>query len=175
MLFKITLLVFTAAIPVFSAPVLSTALAWREGSAGAAVVPRHDTFSKEGIHHISRLPVTRRRNAERVMRNAPKRRQNNGGPAGGNIGLSSGAPSGQPGDLSPVGSPGGGFSPVGSPGGGLSRRVMRNAPYRRQQAGGLAEGAVGVLPSSQDGGLTGGDGDADNEGTSTISDLLLGF
>lgn len=40
MLFTTILLVFAAAIPVFSAPVPSTELARRQGSAGAAVVPR---------------------------------------------------------------------------------------------------------------------------------------
>ena len=42
MLLTIVLLVFTAASPVFSAPVPSTELTRRQGSADAASVPHHD-------------------------------------------------------------------------------------------------------------------------------------
>ena len=70
MLFTIALLVFAAATPVFSAPVPSTELTRRQGSADAEFVPRHDKLFNGASHHRSKRLVPKER--------APKRRQEEG-------------------------------------------------------------------------------------------------
>ena len=54
MLLTIVLLVFAAASPVFSAPVPSTELTRRQGSADAALIPRHDELFNGASRHRSK-------------------------------------------------------------------------------------------------------------------------